>query len=80
MEISSRKLVALCSAVFGGIVLLNFLGQARSNAEFQQRLNNIADLDNLRAKLRRDEGLPDLSNHILPTNDAEFIPEPSTEG
>lgn len=81
MEISQNKLIALCGAVFGGIVLLNFFGQARSNEAFQQRLASIPDLEGFRSRLRHGEGLANLPE-FDPSEfaDAEPEPEPSAEG
>lgn len=56
MEISPRQLAALCVAVFGGIVAINFAQQYRSNAAFRDSLSSL-DFSGLRSRLIKEEGI-----------------------
>ncbi len=57
MEVTPGKLVAACAALFAGIVAINFVQQYRSNEALRDRLSSL-NLENLRPRLLKQEGLP----------------------
>lgn len=57
MEISPNRLIAICAALFGGIVAINFIAQYRSNEEFKANFGTGLDFSALRARLNREEGI-----------------------
>lgn len=67
MEITPKQLLAVCGALFAGIVAINFAEQYRSNAQFKEKLSGL-DLSGMRSRLLREEGvsneLPEMEQPI----------------
>lgn len=56
MEITPKQLLAVCGALFAGIVAINFAEQYRSNSQFKEKLSGL-DLSGMRSRLLREEGV-----------------------
>ena len=55
MELTPTRLVAICAALFGGIVAINVIAQARERGDIKERLSSISDLGAFSSRLRREE-------------------------
>ena len=78
MEIKPGQLVALCMAMFGGIVLINMISQQREKGQITEQLKSL-DIAKFVPQWQREEFEPPVVDESLIAKFAEEQTQESTE-